>query len=163
MNSSDKETMQLEPELRALLRLSEWTEAQARRVLQAQEHSGLTVQVFARRVGIASWRLYKWRQRLRRVDSDAAPQADASLPPQFVPVQLHGCGPEPAALGAVCAELLHPSGWRLRLTDTTPTAWLQLLSLALPRRYWICKGCARTANSASRRGRLRSLSTRCWT
>lgn len=78
--NSDKETMQLEPELRALLRLSEWIEAQARRVLQAQEHNGLTVQDFARRMGIASWRLYKWRQRLRKVCGEAAPSKMPRFP-----------------------------------------------------------------------------------
>src|SRR4051812_34447479 len=43
-----------------------WTEAHARRVLDARERSGLSIRAFAAREGLGPERLYWWTKRLAR-------------------------------------------------------------------------------------------------
>ena len=126
-----------EPRLCALLKLAQWTPEQTAVVTQAQRRSGLSVADFCQRAGIKVWRLYKWR-RLRKPHSDGlqAPEADCApgpdpvLPPSFLPLQvLPWTSPEPAV--APCAELLHPSGLRLRLWPQAPQALVLTLYQAL--------------------------------
>lgn len=134
MTTPELDSMLQAPELRAVLATAEWTPEQAQRVLRAQQRSGLTMYAFARRVGIPSWRLYKWRQRLHPLRPQAlAPTETASseaLPTAFVPLQL--VTPPPSGeLECACAELVHPSGLRVRLSPQTPLEWLPLLAQAL--------------------------------
>jgi hypothetical protein len=135
MTTQELDTMLQAPDLRAALATTEWTPDQAQKVLHAQQRSGLTVYAFARRVGIPSWRLYKWRQRLHPLRPQALTPTEAAppeaLPAAFVPLHLVASPQESTALPSACAELLHPSGLRVCLTPQTPVAWLPLLAQAL--------------------------------
>ena len=134
MTTQELDSMLQAPELRAVLATAEWTPDQAQRVLRAQQRSGLTVYAFARRVGIPSGRLYKWRQRLHPLGhEELAPTETASpeaLPAAFVPLQLVALPPQSPELPSACAELVHPSGLRVRLGPQTPVAWLPVLAQA---------------------------------
>ncbi|MFO0576460.1 MAG: hypothetical protein U1A78_20850 [Polyangia bacterium] len=135
MTTQELDSMLQAPELRAVLATTEWTPDQAHRVLRAQQRSGLTMYAFARRVGIPSWRLYKWRQRLQPLQPQAlAPTETVSseeLPAAFIPLQLVTPPQQSSALPSACVELVHPSGLRVRLIPQTPLAWLPLLAQAL--------------------------------
>lgn len=127
-----------EPWLRALLKMPQWTPEQTALIIQAQSRSGLSRAAFCRRAGIKLWRLYKWRgQPASPGPVGTAPQADDSpppldqgLPPSFVPLQVLASTP-PEQAGAPCAELVHPSGLRLRLWPQVPPSLVQTLFQAL--------------------------------
>ena len=131
------ETVLAEPSLRAVLKLAQWTPEQTAVVTQAQLRSGLSVADFCQRAGVKVWRLYKWRRQRKPHRADPAPaEADCAsepippLPPSFLPLQLRpAASPEPSA--APCAELLHPSGLRLRLWPQAPQALVLTLYQAL--------------------------------
>lgn len=135
MTTHELDSMLQAPELRAVLATAEWTKEQAQTVLRAQQRSGLTVYAFARRTGIPSWRLYKWKQRLLPLQPRALPptetQSSQALPAAFVPLQLVTLPPPSEALASWCAELVHPSGLRVRLSPQTPVTWLPVLAQAL--------------------------------
>lgn len=127
-----------EPWLRALLKRPQWTPEQTALIIQAQSRSGLSRAAFCRRAGVKLWRLYKWRgYPASQGPISPAPQGDrppppldSALPPSFVPLQvLASAAPEQAA--APCAELVHPSGLRLRLWPQAPQALVLTLFQAL--------------------------------
>lgn len=127
-----------EPWLHALLKLPQWTPEQTALIIQAQSRSGLSRAAFCRRAGVKLWRLYKWRGHPASSGPiNPAPQGDHSpppldsaLPPSFVPLQvLASTAPEQAA--APCAELVHPSGLRLRLWPQAPQSLVLTLFQAL--------------------------------
>ncbi len=64
-----------------------WSEETARRVLEEQRQSGLTVAAFAARLGVSAWRLYRWR---RRIEGQGGAEAPATSGFTFVPVRLAG-------------------------------------------------------------------------
>lgn len=132
------EALLSEPWLCALLRLPQWSPEQTALITQAQRRSGLSRASFCRRAGIKLWRLYKWRGHPASPshaipapqDLDGAPPLDPALPPSFVPLQLlASTAAEQAA--APCAELVHPSGLRLRLWPQAPQALVLTLFQAL--------------------------------
>lgn len=135
MTTHELDTMLQAPELRAVLAADEWTKDQAQTVLRAQQRSGLTVYAFSLRTGIPSWRLYKWRQRLLPLRPPSLPpketQSPQALPAAFVPLQLLAPPPPSEELASACAELVHPSGLRVRLTPQTPLQWLPVRAQAL--------------------------------
>lgn len=137
MTKQELEVVLQEPALVAVLQTTEWSADQALVVLRAQRQSGLSVQEFSRRVGIVSWRLYRWRLRLQAQLADEPPVhasvCAAPLPAPFVPLPVP-TAPTPQEsepLRSACAEFLHPSGVRVRLTAATPPAWLPVLCQAL--------------------------------
>lgn len=135
MTKQEMEALLQEPALVQVLQTTEWSAEQALVVLRAQRQSGLSVQEFSRRVGIVSWRLYRWRLRLQKhLDVEPPPPTArdaAPLPAPFVPVPTLPTPGESEPLLSACAEFLHPSGLRVRLTEATPPSWLSSLCQAL--------------------------------
>jgi transposase-like protein len=132
------EALLSEPWLRALLRLPRWSPEQTALITQAQRRSGLSRAAFCRRAGIKLWRLYKWRGQPASPThvspapqlEDSAPPLDPALPPSFVQLQLLASAPAEQA-ATPCAELVHPSGLRLRLWPQAPQALVLTLFQAL--------------------------------
>jgi len=67
-----------------------WTETEARTVVEAQRHSGLSLRAFARRHRMSAQRLYDWRRRLVM-----------SAAPRFLPVTLKTSTAARPAVGAM--------------------------------------------------------------
>lgn len=132
------EALLSEPWLRALLKMPQWTPEQTALIIQAQSRSGLSRAAFCRRAGIKLWRLYKWRGQPASPSpmlpapqgDDSPPPLDSALPPSFVPLQVLASTPAEQA-GAPCAELVHPSGLRLRLWPQAPQGLALTLLRAL--------------------------------
>jgi transposase-like protein len=79
----------------AQLRSRSWSEADARVVLQALERSGQPVSEFARRHGLDTQRIYKWRSRLSGGSRVREEQAESL---SFAPVVVTGLGRAPAVV-----------------------------------------------------------------
>ena len=63
-----------------------WHEAQARKVLSALHSSGLSVEQFAKQLGVNSKRIYHWRRRLEGRRKPIRPNNSAKLLPiQIMP------------------------------------------------------------------------------
>jgi transposase-like protein len=94
-------------------RSARWSAQQARKVIDAQVASGLSVHSFARREGIDAERVYRWKRRLT---------ANTSVP-TFVEVRAAGVVGKEQLI-----ELALRSGHRLFFTDSVdPSALRQLL------------------------------------
>lgn len=59
----------------------QWSEVEARGVLEALRRSGLPLERFARQRGIVPQRLYWWRQKLSAIDKQAALTATPAILP----------------------------------------------------------------------------------
>ena len=88
-----------------LRKQTRWVKAKAAEVLEAQRHSGLSMQDYADKEGIDCQRLHRWARRLR-VDNSAEPFA-------FVPVSV---GAQRNA-GSSQIEIATRSGQVARLAD----------------------------------------------
>lgn len=119
-----------DPMLRAVLQLPRWTPAQTQLVVHAQRRSGLPVAVFCQQVGIKVWRLYKGQRTHGNKLDKPSPACAVAVPEPFVPVSLMTAA-IPTQDERPCAELLTPSGQRLRLWATAPQSWLKTLCQAL--------------------------------
>lgn len=84
----------IEAEL-AQLRDRRWSEADARVVLHALERSSEPVSTFARRHGLDTQRIYKWRSRLADEDRNGEEQTEHL---SFAPVVVTGLGRTPAVV-----------------------------------------------------------------
>lgn len=91
-----------------------WTETEAREVVAELCSSGMTVEEFARRRGLDSQRLYRWR---RRLAGDAARPTSASTS-TFLPAKVRLPVSAPLALRVGEAVL------EISDTDAVPAAWL---------------------------------------
>jgi transposase-like protein len=105
----------------------QWTELQARDVLQRQGASGESVTVFARRMGFVPQRLYWWSNKLQDGDGFGARRLEPAATRQFAPVVVREAAPI-ADVGApivvrfgdrVLVEVHHP--------DATTAAWVALV------------------------------------
>lgn len=103
-------------------RASPWSAADARAVLVEQVASGLSLSEFARREGIDSARLYKWRRQLgEKVD-----RPSARAVPQPAVIELRA-GPRAAER----VEIVLASGVTLRVTETIDPSALARVIAAL--------------------------------
>ena len=133
---SEKQEWRSEPQLEQLLKLPRWTLEQAEEMLQIQRRSGLSVVAFCRRVGIKQHRLYAERRKQSQQTPLTALSAkellpnQSRLPPEFVPLRISLPVSE-STLGAVCAELSHPSGVRLRFSAQIPESLARTLCSVL--------------------------------
>jgi len=82
-----------------------WTTGIARGVLEAREHSGLSVNRFAARHGLSAERLYRWQHRLGKDNT-------ASAAPRFTEVRL--TVPPPVAI-----EVALPGGVTVRFSGAS--------------------------------------------
>ena len=94
-------------------RSARWSAQQARKVIDAQVASGLSVHSFARRKGIDAERVYRWKRRLT---------ANTSAPPAFVEVRAASVVGKEQPI-----ELALRSGHRLFFTDSVNPSVLRLL------------------------------------
>jgi hypothetical protein len=102
-------------------RRTQWTEADARRVLADWERSGDTLEAFARSRGLVPQRIAWWRKRLR------APRPEASSALTFVPAAVISAAPvAPAAM----IRLAH--GIVIELDGASPI-WIAALARELVR------------------------------
>ena len=76
---------------------AEWTEAEARFLIEAQETSGLNVTEFSRRYGFMPQRLHRWMSKLGV--QRKAPARPSTPPSVFTPVRV--IGPRPATGGTL--------------------------------------------------------------
>lgn len=136
METDDRKECGMDPKVRALADKPRWTRKQAQSILLAQHKSGLSVQAFAKALGLNSWRLYKWRRQLGLERSAPPKPPKQPVPPiSIVPLQLAaGAGAAaPAQSGAVRLELRHPCGLRIRFSHPPPESFLQhLLQILVP-------------------------------
>jgi len=102
-------------------RRPQWTEADARGVLAEWEHSGKTLEAFARSRGLVPQRLAWWRKRLRA----ARPQTSTAL--TFVPATVIG-----AATVGPAAVIRLPHGVVIEIEGVSP-AWVAALARELAR------------------------------
>lgn len=93
----------------------EWTEAHARRVLDACDESGLSVAEFARREGIRARRLYRWRDRLE-AEADGAATKASTANASFVPAVVKQATAVVLGRGATVA-IETRSGARIEIVD----------------------------------------------
>lgn len=133
---SEKQEWRGEPQMELLLKLPRWTLEQAEQMLQIQQRSGLSVVAFCRRVGIKQHRLYaERRKQSQRTPLTALPAKEllpnqSRLPPDFVPLRISLPASE-STMGAVCAELSHPSGVRLQFSAQIPESLARTLCSVL--------------------------------
>ena len=78
-----------------------WTEAEARRTLEAWSKSGQSIAEFARNQGHAPFRLYEWRRKLEAADRTQAGAEAPSPLPALVPVRVTRAAPVDASLSVV--------------------------------------------------------------
>jgi hypothetical protein len=102
-------------------RRSHWTETDARGVLAEWEHSGKTLEAFARSRGLVPQRLAWWRKRLR----SARPEAITTL--TLVPAAVIG-----GATAAPAAAVRLPHGIVIEIDGASP-AWVAALARELAR------------------------------
>lgn len=110
-----------------LVALKQWTQDQARVVLDAGKRSGLSLAAFARRHALDPRRLYWWRGQLPR----------AERPVAFEEVALLGAAVRPALQAGHATtglELVLPSGHIVRLGAAFDAATLRRLLEVLERR-----------------------------
>lgn len=133
METDDRKDSGMDPKVRALADKPRWTRKQAQRILDAQQQSGLSVQAFAKALGLNSWRLYKWRRQLGP-ERSAPPKSPPPAPPvSIVPLQLAAPAPAPAQSAALRLEIRHPCGLRIRFSHPPPDSFLQhLLQILVP-------------------------------
>lgn len=133
METDDRKDSGMDPKVRALADKPRWTRKQAQRILDAQQQSGLSVQAFAKALGLNSWRLYKWRRQLG-LERSAPPKSPPPAPPvSIVPLQLAAPAPAPAQSAALRLEIRHPCGLRIRFSHPPPDSFLQhLLQILVP-------------------------------
>jgi transposase-like protein len=101
----------------------QWTEADARRVLDAWEASGESITAFARGAGLVPQRLCWWRERLTRgggIVVDAGRQKAVASAPAFLPVSVR---PTTAGGAVVCVS---SEGLRIEVgeLDAASAAWV---------------------------------------
>jgi hypothetical protein len=101
-----------------------WTEADARGVLAEWEHSGKTLEAFARSRGLVPQRLAWWKKRLR----GARPQTSTAL--TFVPAAVIGAAPASTATPTAAIRL--PHGIVIEIEGVAP-AWVAALARELAR------------------------------
>lgn len=96
--------------VQAALLKRRWTITEARVVVEAHRHSGLSLAAFARRHGLSLQRLYDWRRRL-----DVAPRflpvilkatPDTVLPPEKTGLEIVLRGGRTVRVGSGCDERL---------------------------------------------------------
>jgi hypothetical protein len=105
-------------------RRTQWTEADARRVLSDWQRSGHTLEAFARARGLVPQRLAWWNKRLRLSRSETS--AGLTLVPATV------IDAAPVALAGPAAMLRLPHGIVLELEGASPT-WIAALVRELAR------------------------------
>lgn len=134
METDDPKAVLDDPKLRAAVAQATWNRAHAALILEAQRKSGLTVRDFARQLGVKSWRLYKWRRRLRPDKAPAAPpMKKAALPTGIVPLRIAAPTPKPAIPAAPTVEIRHPCGLRIRFSHPPAESFFQhLLQILVP-------------------------------
>ena len=134
MEADDRKELLVEPKLRAACARRRWSKAQAARIISAQQQSGLSVPQFAAKLGVNSWRVYKWRRRLGLADSPPAPPLKTPAPPvDIVPLSIAAQKPLPPSRGAPRVEIRHPSGLRIRFSHPPPESFFQhLLQILVP-------------------------------
>ena len=129
METDDRKECAMDPKVRAVANKPRWTRKQAQSILLAQQQSGLSVQAFAKALGLNSWRLYKWRRQLGLERS--APPKQPAPPMAIVPLQL--AAPAPAQSAAARVEIRHPCGLRIRFSHPPPDSFFQhLLQILVP-------------------------------
>lgn len=105
-------------------RRTQWTEADARRVLAQWQRSGDTLEAFARSRGLVPQRLAWWKKRLR------ISPLKASTALTLVPATVIGDAPEGSAGTAAMIRL--PHGIVIELEGASP-AWVAALARELAR------------------------------
>jgi transposase-like protein len=98
-----------------------WTAPDARAVLQAHADSGQSVAAFARRLGLAPWRLYDWQRRLPRRGEKPGGAAPSFLPVRIVPSSGQLADPGDPSSGI---EIVLGGGRRIRVGATFDPAVL---------------------------------------
>lgn len=98
-----------------------WTEAEARRVLEALERSGESVSSFARGAGLVPQRVSWWRKRLATTDT-AATTAMVTAAATFVPVVVRA----EAGAAREAAVVLNFGAARMevRALDASSASWV---------------------------------------
>jgi hypothetical protein len=99
-----------------------WTAVEARDALAVCDRSGETLAAFARRHGIAVYRLYWWRRRLKKTEGIAkAPDA------RLIPVMVRGEGIEPRRTNGCIAVI--EGALRVEVGDASAVspAWVAAL------------------------------------
>lgn len=93
------------------------TRAEARSLIERQQHSGLSVRAFCEQESLTAGTFYYWRKRLR-----ASQQAESTT---FAPV----CFSHQADRGSVgpCIELTYPNGVRISLPAGSSLPWIHAL------------------------------------
>jgi hypothetical protein len=110
-----------------------WTDAQARRVVDAWEASGVSVSAFARRSGLQAKRVERWCKRLGVGGKPAKSVAHAleeTSGPTFLPVTVRAASvPSAGAAVTVCTR----DGIRVEVAelDATSAAWVAALVRSL--------------------------------
>ena len=121
--------------LSAQIRTRRWTEADARRVVEAWEGSGESGTGFGKRLGLVPQRLYWWRDRLRKIDRKAARAQSKGMQPvmaALVPVAVRDAdctvqaGGTPIVVEADLGLVVKVSD-----VDATTAAWVAVLARVL--------------------------------
>lgn len=105
-------------------RSTQWTEADARRVLANWERSGDSLEAYARSRGLVPQRLAWWRKRLRT----SRPETSTAV--TFVPAAVIGVAPTSAATATAVIRLA--DGTVIEIDGASP-AWVAALARELAR------------------------------
>jgi len=108
------------------VRRTHWTEADTRSVLAEWEHSGETLEAFARSRGLVPQRLSWWKKRLRA----ARPPTSKAL--TFIPAAVTGTAPASTATPTPTAAIRLPHGMVIEIEGASPT-WVAALARELAR------------------------------
>ncbi len=98
-----------------------WSVADARSVLEAQAHTGLSMREFAEREGLDEQRLQRWSRRLAQSDATSANDTN-DVVPKFVEIASRGTG---------IVEVVLCCGRVLRVSDAIEPGTLRRLVDAL--------------------------------
>jgi hypothetical protein len=105
-------------------RRTHWTESDARRVLAEWEHSGDTLEAFARSRGLVPQRLAWWRKRLRTSRSETSPTLTLVPATVIDATAVASAGP--------AATIRLPQGITIELDSASPS-WIAALARELER------------------------------
>ncbi len=121
--------------LSAQIRARRWTEADARRVVEAWEDSGQSGTSFGERLGLVPQRLYWWRDRLAKIDRKPAHGQSKHVQPvkaPLVPVTVRDAGHTLQTGGApIVVEADLGLMVKVSQVDATTAAWVAVLARVL--------------------------------
>ena len=113
-----------------------WTEDEARRVIEAWKASGVTVPAFARKVGLAVDRVYRWRERLGAAPAEPRARGTRRASPRvsaLVPVVVRATPAAPPSDASAPVTVCTREGLRVEVAglDAASAAWVATLVRSL--------------------------------